>query len=124
MLLLIAIVSAVVTILYIFTNRLLYRLRISKITDRYVFITGCDTGFGNILAKKLDNLGVNVIAGCLTENGQKDLQNESSTRLKTVLLDVTNKESVKKAYEFVKDNTKDHGKCVLFKENICDQIDL
>ena len=32
---------------------------------RAVFITGCDTGFGNDLARRLDELGFKVFAGCL-----------------------------------------------------------
>lgn len=98
-----------VAVLYNLVGSILYRLRISNIPNRIVFITGCDTGFGNILAKKLDNLGVKVIAGCLTEKGRRDLQSESSPHLKTVLLDVTSKGSVANAYEFVKANINGQG---------------
>ncbi|KAK6010438.1 hypothetical protein OSTOST_24535, partial [Ostertagia ostertagi] len=35
---------------------------------KYVFITGCDSGFGRLLALKLLKMGVNVFAGCYTEN--------------------------------------------------------
>ncbi|VDO74559.1 unnamed protein product [Haemonchus placei] len=35
---------------------------------KYVFITGCDSGFGRLLALKLLEMGVNVFAGCYTEN--------------------------------------------------------
>ena len=31
---------------------------------RAVFITGCDTGFGNLLARRLDSYGFTVLAGC------------------------------------------------------------
>ena len=33
------------------------------LTDKAVLITGCDTGFGLLLAKQLDELGVHVFAG-------------------------------------------------------------
>ncbi|XP_035232726.1 retinol dehydrogenase 7-like [Stegodyphus dumicola] len=35
-----------------------------------VFITGCDTGFGNALARRLDRLGLHVFAGCLFPKGK------------------------------------------------------
>lgn len=48
---------------------------------RSVMITGCDTGFGNILAKDLDSLGIKVFAGCLTEKGIQDLKAKCSENL-------------------------------------------
>lgn len=78
------------------------RLKVDNITSRYVFITGCDTGFGNLLTQMLDAKGVSVFAGCLTHTGARDLSDKTSSRVQTVLLDVTDKESVTKAYEIVK----------------------
>ena len=34
-----------------------------------LLITGCDSGFGNALVKKLDSIGMNVFAGCLDKDG-------------------------------------------------------
>ncbi|VDM63990.1 unnamed protein product [Angiostrongylus costaricensis] len=34
---------------------------------KFVFITGCDSGFGRLLAIRLLKMGVNVFAGCYTE---------------------------------------------------------
>ena len=65
-------------------------------------MTGCDTGFGNILAKRLDALGCHVFAGCFTPSGGAELKNACSDRLKVVTLDVSNAESVKKAFDIVK----------------------
>ena len=65
-------------------------------------MTGCDTGFGNILAKRLDALGCHVFAGCLTPVGGEELKKECLDRLKVVWLDVSNAEIVKKAFELVK----------------------
>ena len=69
---------------------------------RYVLITGCDSGFGNLIAKKLDQRGCHVFAACLTEKGADALKAESSERLQTVIMDVTKTESIKAAYEVVK----------------------
>jgi len=68
---------------------------------RTVFITGCDTGFGNLTAKQLDQMGMRVFAGCLTEEGARNLKAETSNNLTVVPLDVTKTESINAAYEVV-----------------------
>lgn len=70
--------------------------------DKYVYITGCDSGFGNLLARHLDKLGFCVIAGCYTEKGEDELKKSSSNRLRTLHLDVTDSESVSKAAAEIK----------------------
>ena len=96
-------------LLTIFIRAILLRLHVDNITNRTVFITGCDSGFGNLLARTLDAKGVRVIAGCFTKNGANSLKDNSSSRLLTVSLDVTNKESVKSAFEFVREQVKETG---------------
>ncbi|XP_058028655.1 17-beta-hydroxysteroid dehydrogenase type 6-like [Ahaetulla prasina] len=78
------------------------RQTVEKLTDKYVFITGCDSGFGNQLARQLDSRGLRVLAACLTEKGAQELERLTSDRLKTTLLDVTSTESVAAATEWVK----------------------
>ncbi|XP_030052649.1 retinol dehydrogenase 5 [Microcaecilia unicolor] len=75
---------------------------ITNFQDKYVFITGCDTGFGNLLAKRLDRKRFRVLAGCFTQKGADDLQKATSPNLKTTLLDVTSTESIKKTVEWVR----------------------
>jgi NAD(P)-dependent dehydrogenase (short-subunit alcohol dehydrogenase family) len=75
---------------------------IGKYSERYILVTGCDTGFGNLLAKRLDALGCHVFAGCLTEMGETDLQKACSNKLLAVSLDVSKPNSVSNAYEIVK----------------------
>nr|XP_020472659.1 11-cis retinol dehydrogenase [Monopterus albus]XP_020472730.1 11-cis retinol dehydrogenase [Monopterus albus] len=89
----------------------LYRdsLEIDKVTDKYVFVTGCDTGFGNLLCKKLDRKGFHVLAGCFTEKGADDLKRVTGPHLKTVLLDVTSQHSIQKAMEWTKKEVGDMG---------------
>ncbi|XP_068598568.1 retinol dehydrogenase 5 [Brachionichthys hirsutus] len=89
----------------------LYRdsLEIEAIADKYVFVTGCDSGFGNLLCKKLDRRGFHVLAGCLTEKGADDLKRLAGPHLKTVLLDVTNLDSVQKAMEWTRKEVGDNG---------------
>jgi len=76
--------------------------RIGRYGERYIFITGCDTGFGNMLAKRLDALGCHVFAGCLTEAGETELSKSCSDRMHAVSLDVSKPDSVRRALEKVK----------------------
>uniref|UniRef100_A0A3B5QIT4 Dehydrogenase/reductase (SDR family) member 9 n=1 Tax=Xiphophorus maculatus TaxID=8083 RepID=A0A3B5QIT4_XIPMA len=76
--------------------------RVPNKGSKYVYITGCDSGFGNNLAKHLDKLGFCVIAGCYTEKGETELKKVSSERLTAISLDVAKSESVKKVAAFIK----------------------
>ena len=88
---------------YFFIKWLLGFLKIKDYSDKYVFITGCDTGFGHLLAKRLDGMGFHVFAACLTEKGADDTKKGTSSRLITLSpVDVTKEESIKKALEEVK----------------------
>ncbi|XP_063808543.1 retinol dehydrogenase 7-like [Pseudophryne corroboree] len=82
---------------------------LENLTDKYVFITGCDSGFGNLLAKQLDILGMRVLAACLMKTGAENLMKETSSRLQTVILDVTDSQSVISAAEWVKEIVRDKG---------------
>ncbi|XP_077184877.1 retinol dehydrogenase 5 [Paroedura picta] len=78
------------------------RQMLSSFEDKYVFITGCDSGFGNLLAKSLDKKGFRVLAGCLTLKGADSLQRATSPKLRSTLLDVTSSESIRKAVDWVR----------------------
>ncbi|KAK2501682.1 hypothetical protein MC885_006517 [Smutsia gigantea] len=85
------------------------QLRIANITDKYIFITGCDTGFGNLAARTFDKKGFHVIAACLTESGSTALKAGTSERLHTVLLDVTDPENVRRTAQWVKSQVGEKG---------------
>ncbi|KAI7804805.1 D-beta-hydroxybutyrate dehydrogenase, mitochondrial [Triplophysa rosa] len=76
-----------------------------------VLVTGCDSGFGHHLAKKLDGMGFTVFAGCLCPEGAgaQRLVDEGSERMKILQLDVTKDEHVKLARDFVKSNLPEKG---------------
>ncbi|KAL7384464.1 hypothetical protein ABVT39_002690 [Epinephelus coioides] len=78
------------------------RKRVPNKEDKYVYITGCDSGFGKLLATHLDKLGFSVIAACYTEKGEDGLKKVASDRLTTIHLDVTDSESVGKAAAVIK----------------------
>ncbi|XP_062931612.1 retinol dehydrogenase 16-like [Cynocephalus volans] len=82
---------------------------VSHLPDKFVFITGCDSGFGSLLARQLDMRGLRVLAACLTEEQAKELRAQTSDRLETVTLDVTKTESITAAAEWVKERVGDRG---------------
>ncbi|XP_074082449.1 retinol dehydrogenase 7-like [Macrotis lagotis] len=82
---------------------------VQNLPEKYVFITGCDSGFGNLLAKQLDLQGLRVLASCLTEKGAEELKRNTSDRLETVILDVTKTESITAATQWVKDQVGEKG---------------
>ncbi|OQR73506.1 D-beta-hydroxybutyrate dehydrogenase, partial [Tropilaelaps mercedesae] len=73
-----------------------------------VFITGCDSGFGYGLTRRLDKLGYRVFAGCLFPEGEgaSKLKAESSSEVTIVPLDVTSDDSVVAAFETISDSLK------------------
>ncbi|XP_042180774.1 retinol dehydrogenase 7-like isoform X2 [Oncorhynchus tshawytscha] len=99
------------TFVVLWTLGWLYRdsLEVENVKEKYVFVTGCDSGFGNLLCKRLDQRGFRVIAGCLTEKGADDLNMATGPYLKTVLLDVTSTASIQKAMEYTKQEVGDNG---------------
>ncbi|XP_041844750.1 corticosteroid 11-beta-dehydrogenase isozyme 2 [Melanotaenia boesemani] len=64
-----------------------------------VFITGCDSGFGNAAAKRLDAMGFEVFATVLDlmGDGAKDLQRCCSARLTLLQVDITQPQQVQQA---------------------------
>lgn len=86
----------------------LYRLHrlgliLDNLSDKFVLITGCDSGFGKQLARQLDRRGMRVLATCLTQKGAEDLKKEASSRLQTVILDISNTQSVSSVATWVSD---------------------
>ena len=77
-------------------------VRVDGITSKYIVITGCDSGLGNLLAQRLDMLGCHVFAACLTDGARTRLQLVTSHRLKAFVMDVTNADHVRNGVEFVR----------------------
>lgn len=80
-------------------------------TGRGFILSGCDSGFGNHLARRLDEKGFTVFAGCLIPNreGAQQLKEQSSSRLHIVHVDVTDEWLVRGAVKYVKENLGDNG---------------
>ncbi|XP_033735857.1 D-beta-hydroxybutyrate dehydrogenase, mitochondrial-like [Pecten maximus] len=94
------VISLVYIVLRLTRNNFRQKLDIGR---KGVVITGCDTGFGHLLAKRLDDRGYTVYAGVFSKEspGAKVLQARRSGRLHVIKLDVTQDDDVKKALEYV-----------------------
>uniref|UniRef100_A0A8C4UH71 Retinol dehydrogenase 5 n=1 Tax=Falco tinnunculus TaxID=100819 RepID=A0A8C4UH71_FALTI len=85
------------------------RQTLPSVKDKHVFITGCDSGFGNLLARRLARRGYRVLAACLTQKGADSLQRGCAGHLRTTLLDVTCSESIRRAAEWVRAEVGEKG---------------
>ena len=104
MFLYITIVVVTVVIYYTFFKKSIKY--ISADSNKCVFITGCDSGFGLNAAKQLDYLGFTVIATCITDDGEQRLRTSCSKNLHVIKMDVTDTKQVQSAYDYVKNNMK------------------
>ena len=92
----------ILIVLYKLLDRLVRIPMIGGYNNRYILVTGCDSGFGYLLARRLDERRCHVFASCFTEKGETELKKASSDRLHAFYLDVSKPESVHKAFDFVK----------------------
>ncbi|KAK6190515.1 hypothetical protein SNE40_002370 [Patella caerulea] len=79
--------------------------------NKAVLITGCDSGFGHALVKKLDSIGMRVFAGCLVKDGPGaiELKNKCSERVTFLQLDLTNNKEVELAVEYIQQQVSTEG---------------
>ena len=54
-------------IVYKILDRFVRMPKIGQLNEKYILVTGCDTGFGHEISKRLDEMGCHVFAACLTE---------------------------------------------------------
>ncbi|GAB1602941.1 estradiol 17-beta-dehydrogenase 2-like [Argonauta hians] len=78
--------------------------------NKAVLVTGCDRGFGQALAIKLDQMGFKVFAGCLDKSGDgaAQLKEKCSPLLHIVQLDVSDHSQIDSAFLTVVDNLQDY----------------
>ena len=96
-------IAAIVVIFTLNIYRFFSRRKVGDLDKKYVLITGCDSGFGQETAIRMDKMGIGVLATCLTKEGEQSLKSATSDRLKTFQLDVTNSQQIKTVYEEVKE---------------------
>jgi short-subunit dehydrogenase len=78
-----------------------------QMKNESVLITGASTGIGYSTAIYLDKMGFNVYACVRKEADKKKLQENSSKRLKVLILDVCDPNSIHSAYEHIQRITND-----------------
>ncbi len=69
---------------------------------KYVLITGASSGIGRVCAEHLDRAGFFVFAGVRREADGRAVKSNASSRLRTILVDVTDQESISKAHATVR----------------------
>ncbi|XP_052780443.1 D-beta-hydroxybutyrate dehydrogenase, mitochondrial-like isoform X2 [Mya arenaria] len=97
-------ISGLLLIAFIAVIRKITR-KLVDVDGQTVVISGCDTGFGHALTKRLDALGFTVIAGCLDDGGEgasKLRKWSDSGRIHVVKLDVRSDESVQSLVKYTK----------------------
>ncbi len=91
--------------------------KVPNLCKKSILITGCDTGFGRALAVRLEELGCQVFAGCLTPEGVTSLNETGSGRLVPIQMDVTDNKQIEEAYQVVlKHLPRDKGKCIEYTQ--------
>uniref|UniRef100_A0A0K0FNK4 3 beta-hydroxysteroid dehydrogenase dhs-16 (inferred by orthology to a C. elegans protein) n=1 Tax=Strongyloides venezuelensis TaxID=75913 RepID=A0A0K0FNK4_STRVS len=113
------IIFLIIIFYYLIKRYYIENVLLNDVEGKFVFVTGCDSGFGRLLVNELLKNNINVIAGCYTEVGKKDLAEECSDpkiylgSLYIVDLDVTKIESVQNAYRYI-ENLMDEKKTTLW----------
>uniref|UniRef100_A0A914UTA5 Uncharacterized protein n=1 Tax=Plectus sambesii TaxID=2011161 RepID=A0A914UTA5_9BILA len=92
--------------IYFIVQHYLKKLVVPNWDKRHVFVTGCDSGFGHLLALQLAAHKFHVYAGCFTHKGAEELKKKAQSsgigsKLETIPLDVTSQESVDRAFDVV-----------------------
>ncbi|KAM9302008.1 11-beta-hydroxysteroid dehydrogenase type 2 [Gastrophryne carolinensis] len=85
--------------------------KLLSVAGKAVFITGCDSGFGNAAAQRLDEMGFKVIATVLDleSPGAKNLRSNCSDRLTIIELDLTKQDDIRRAQQVAREQTRENG---------------
>ncbi|XP_050048042.1 short-chain dehydrogenase/reductase family 9C member 7-like [Dermacentor andersoni] len=94
----------VLTLSYTLSRLVFGRVFVSEVggEGRALLITGCDTGFGYRLAKRLSRKGFLVFASCLSSNSAGAEELKALPHVVVLELDVTKQEQVDKALGTIK----------------------
>lgn len=79
--------------------------------NKAVLVTGCDSGIGHAVVRKLDSLGMKVYAACLDTNspGAVSLHNNCSENVHILQLDITNKKDIENVVSFINNKVSSEG---------------
>lgn len=79
--------------------------------NKTVLVTGCDSGIGHAVVRKLDSLGMKVYAACLDTNspGAVSLHNNCSENVHILQLDITNEKDIENVVSFINNRVGSEG---------------
>ncbi|GFO33237.1 D-beta-hydroxybutyrate dehydrogenase, mitochondrial [Plakobranchus ocellatus] len=105
------IILAVVVIVTVLVGYRLLTLRHVNPEGKVVLITGCDSGFGNACARRLNAAGYTVVAACLddTSEGAQRLMEMANGHMIVIKLDLTDDDSVESCKTKLKTLCGNHG---------------
>ncbi|CAD5121152.1 DgyrCDS9690 [Dimorphilus gyrociliatus] len=90
-------------------ENLIRSFKVGEIKEKRVLITGCDSGFGYQLAKRLDSKGLYVIALCLHDHSCTRLKSESSSKLRAFQVDVSKEEEIEQLKCLLREELEEKG---------------
>ncbi|GFR99391.1 D-beta-hydroxybutyrate dehydrogenase, mitochondrial [Elysia marginata] len=100
----------------------LLTMRLVNPKGKVVLITGCDSGFGNACARRLNAAGYTVVAGCLDDmsEGAQSLKEMANGHMIVLKLDITDAESVENCATKLKAVCDGRGLwCLLNNAGVC-----
>lgn len=102
------ILIAILIAIFYFIFRLsesIFQFRQIYPNDKYVLISGCDTGIGHALAIELDQQGFHIFASVLIQENISLLKEKLSSRATVFRMDITKQEDINTAYKLVTSKT-------------------
>ncbi|KAK7113709.1 D-beta-hydroxybutyrate dehydrogenase, mitochondrial-like [Littorina saxatilis] len=105
---------SILSVAFVYLVVSVIRFAISRRVDpanKVVLITGCDSGFGHALARRLSSVGFTVVAGCLdkSSDGAQVLKSDATGRLHVLQLDITDDDSVNSCVNYIKEQFPSKG---------------
>jgi len=88
--------AAILVYIYFWTEK-----RVDDLDKKYVLLATCESDVGRRAAQMLDGSGMHVIACCSTQKGIDKVKRMTSDRTVTLLMDVTDRESIERAKDKV-----------------------
>ncbi|GFU53593.1 d-beta-hydroxybutyrate dehydrogenase [Trichonephila clavipes] len=82
-----------------------------KSTNKAVLITGCDTGFGFSIAKRLSRKGFQVFAGCLSPFKNGGLELKTVRNVHCLQMDVSREQDINFVSNYIERNLGENSNC-------------
>lgn len=103
----------IIILLFIFSfYKIFIKINLNEkidMSNKYILITGCDSGFGKASALKMDSIGYKIIAICLTDDGVNYLKLNSNVKpLKYDISDKNHIKDLKKEIELILNENNDN----------------